>query len=117
MEQLDAILRAPDVVAVLGRDVTVRLVDISHSGCMVQSEMRLAEGTTGTLRLSYDGVDYTDDVRIVRCQAPKVGDSWFRIGVQFLWTTQPGERSLRRVVAGLQPNAIQRLHLGPRREN
>jgi hypothetical protein len=84
---------------------------------MVQSEMRLAEGTTGTLRLSYDGVDYVDDVQIVRCQAPTVGDSWFRIGVQFLWTTQPGERSLRRVVAGLQPNAIQRLHFETRREN
>jgi PilZ domain len=117
VEPLDAILRAPDVVAVLGRDVTVRLMDISNSGCMVQSEMRLAEGTTGTLRLSHEGIDYIDDVRIVRCQAPTVGDSWFRIGVQFLWTTHPTERSLRRVVAGLQPNAIHRLHFEMGREN
>jgi hypothetical protein len=107
VEALDAILRAHDIVAVLGRDVAVRLVDISNSGCLIQSESRLAEGTTGTLRLAYGGVDYVDDVRIVRCQVPNVGDHWFRLGAQFLWTTHPGERSLRRVIAGLQPGALQ----------
>ena len=109
MEALDAILNARDVVAVLGRDVAVRLVDISNSGCLLQSETRLAEGTNGTLRLSYGGVDYVDDVRIMRCQAPTAGDNWFRLGVQFLWTTNPGERSLRRVVAGVNPGALQTL--------
>ena len=114
MEALDAILRAHDVVAVLGRDVSVRLVDISNSGCLIQSATRLAEGTTGTLRLTFDGVDYVDDVRIVRCQAPTVGDSWFRLGAQFLWTTHPGERSLRRVLAGLQGGAVRTLRFEPR---
>ena len=114
MKALDAILRAQDVVAVLGRDVAVRLVDISNSGCLIQTETRLAEGTTGTLRLTFDGVDYVDDVRIVRCQAPTVGDSWFRLGAQFLWTTHPGERSLRRVIAGMQPAAIRPLRFEPR---
>jgi hypothetical protein len=106
VEGLDAILNAHDVVAVLGRDVTVRLVDISNSGCLIQSETRLAEGTTGTLRLTFNGVDYVDDVRIMRCQAPNAGDNWFRLGAQFLWTTHPGERSLRRVVAGVNPGAL-----------
>ena len=117
METLDAILRAHDVVAVLGRDVVVRLVDISNSGCLIQSETRLAEGTIGTLRLSYGGVDYVDDVRIVRCQAPNVGDSWFRLGAQFLWTTHPGERSLRRVIAGVQSGAVKPLRFEPRTQN
>lgn len=109
MEALDAILRSHDVVAVLGRDVTVRLVDISGSGCLVQSETRITEGTTGTLRLSYGGVDYVDDVRVVRCQAPVAGDGWYRIGAQFLWTSHPGERSLRRVIAGLQGGESSRI--------
>jgi PilZ domain-containing protein len=117
VETLDAILRAHDVVAVLGRDVAVRLVDISNSGCLIQSETRLAEGTTGTLRLSYDGVDYVDDVRIVRCQAPTVGDNWFRLGAQFLWTTHPSERSLRRVIAGFHPAAVRTLRFEPRKAN
>jgi len=111
--EIDAILRAHDVVAVLGRDVAVRLVDISNAGCLIQSETRLAEGTIGTLRLSVDGVDYTDDVRIVRCQPPVVGDSWFRLGVQFLWTTHPGERSLRRVIAGMQTSMVRSLRFDP----
>ena len=103
MEQLDAILRADDLVAVLGRDVSVRLLNVSASGCLLQSEIRMAEGTVGTLRLSYEGSDYSDDVRIMRCQAPAGGDNWFKLGVQFLWTSHPGERSLRRLIASLQP--------------
>jgi hypothetical protein len=109
MEALDAILRSHDVVAVLGRDVAVRLVDISGSGCLVQSETRITEGTTGTLRLSYDGADYVDDVRVVRCQAPVAGDGWYRIGAQLLWTSHPGARSLRRVIAGIQGGDARRL--------
>jgi hypothetical protein len=102
VESLDAILRADDVVAVLERDVSVRLLDVSNSGCLLQSEARLVEGTIGTLRLSYDGVEYLDDVRVMRCQAPANGDNWFRIGAQFLWTSHPEQGSLRRLVASLQ---------------
>jgi hypothetical protein len=114
--RLDALLGAPDVVAVLGRDVAVRLIDISNSGCMIQSETRLAEGTTGTLRLSYGGADYVDDVRIVRCQAP-TADGWYRLGAQFLWTSNPSERSLRRVIAGVQPEALQTIRFETGRHN
>ena len=79
------------MVAVLGRDVAVRLMDISDSGCLIQSETRLAEGTTGTLRADrIGGAEYVDDVRIMRCQAPNGGDNWFKLGAQFLWTSQPG---------------------------
>ena len=105
MGSLDKILSAHDVMAVLGRDVAVRLVDISGSGCLLQTETRLAEGTTGTLKLSYGGIDYADDVRIMRCQAPAAGDNWFKLGVEFLWTSHPSERSLRRLIAALQPNS------------
>ena len=113
MENLDAVLLSNDLVAVLGRDVIVRLVDISGSGCLVQSETRITEGTTGTLRLSYGGAAYADDVRIVRCQPPTAGESWYRIGAQFLWTSHPGERSLRRVIAGIQPGALGRMRFQP----
>lgn len=109
MEPLDAILSADDVVAVLGREVPVRLVDVSHSGCLLQSHMRLLEGTTGTLRLSYDGAEYADHVRVMRCQTPVNGDNWYRIGAQFLWTTRPEEGSLRRLIASLQPAVAGRL--------
>lgn len=103
MDQLETILRADDLVAVLGRLVDVRLMNLSNSGCLLQSQTRLAEGTIGTLRLSYNDAEYADDVRIMRCQSPAGGDNWFRLGVQFLWTSHPGSQSLRRLVASLQP--------------
>lgn len=114
LEALDAILGARDVVAVLGRDVPVRLVNISNSGCLLHSEARLPLGTTGGLRLLFDGVDYVDDVRIMRCQPPNSGETWFRLGAEFLWTTHPGEHSLRRVLAGLQPEALKTVRLNTR---
>ena len=40
MDALDAILKSNDVVAVLGREINVRLVDISASGCLLESSSR-----------------------------------------------------------------------------
>ena len=106
MKSLDAILQANDVVAVLGRDVRVRLMDVSNSGCLIHSETRLAEGTTGTLRVIFDGAEYMDDVRVMRCRPSNAADQWFELGAEFLWTSQPGEGSLRRVIVSLQASAV-----------
>ena len=106
MDALDAILESNDVVAVLGRDVRVRLVDVSNSGCLIHSEARLAEGTTGTLRVTFDGAEYVDDVRIMRCRPSYSSDGWFELGAEFLWTSHPGEGSLRRVIVSLQASAV-----------
>ena len=108
MKALDAILQANDVVAVLGRDVKIRLVDVSNSGCLIHSESRLAEGTTGTLRVMFDGAEYVDDVRIMRCRPSNAADQWFELGAEFLWTSHPGEGSLRRVIVSLQASALKK---------
>ena len=55
MDALDAILQANDVVAVLGREISVRLVDISVSGCLLESANRIEKGTTGSLRVLFEG--------------------------------------------------------------
>jgi hypothetical protein len=107
VDALDAILKASDLVAVLGRDVDVRLVDISGSGCLLESDCRLAEGTIGSLRVRFEGTDYEDDVRIMRCRKFEGARGGFHLGVEFLWTTSPGERSLRRVLATIQAGALQ----------
>ena len=44
MDALDVILKANDLVAVLGREVSVRLLDISASGCLLESASRLTLG-------------------------------------------------------------------------
>ncbi|MBA3886604.1 MAG: PilZ domain-containing protein [Acidobacteria bacterium] len=106
MDPLDAILKAGDLVAVLGRDVRVRLIDISGSGCLLESDCRLAEGTTGSLRVTIEGRDYEDDVRIMRCQNYEGTGGGFHLGAEFLWTTNPREHSLRRVLATIQAGAL-----------
>jgi hypothetical protein len=54
-------------------------------------------GTIGTLRLVVGEDEYSDDVRIVRCQ-PIEGGSSYHVGAEFVWTTLPHPRSLRRAV-------------------
>jgi hypothetical protein len=107
VDALDAMLKATDLVAVLGRDVHVRLVDISGSGCLLESDCRLAEGTIGSLRVRFEGTNYEDDVRVIRCRRFEGSRSGFYLGAEFLWTRSPGERSLRRVLMALQARALE----------
>ena len=65
MDALDAILRADDLVAVLGREVPVRLLEISVSGCLLECRSRLDVGRHGSLRVVFDDAEFSDDVRIV----------------------------------------------------
>lgn len=99
---LDQVLAAADVVSVLTRDIRVRLANISRSGCLVQSDCRMEVGTVGVLRLSRDGLECRDEVRIVRAQEVRGASACWHLGVEFLWTSQPGAWSLRRMAARLQ---------------
>jgi hypothetical protein len=102
MDALDGILSADDLVAVLGREVPVRLVDISASGCLLESSSRLEVGTHGMLRVIYDNQEFADDVRIMRCQAFSGSSTLYHAGAEFLWTAPPRDRSLRLVLPRLQ---------------
>jgi hypothetical protein len=106
MDEIDAILRANDLVAVLGRDIPVRLLDISASGCLLESANRLDAGTTGTVRVVYRGIEYSDDIRVMRCQGCEGSSGAYHVGAEFLWTSRPPDRSLRRVVATLPATAV-----------
>ena len=101
MDLIDQAMTADDVVAVLGREVTVRLLNISGSGCLVESSSHVSEGTTGSLTVAFGGREYSDDIRINRCQEIP-GSSRYRLGAEFLWTTRPGPRSLRWLIASFK---------------
>lgn len=107
-ETLKAVLSAHDLVAVLGREVPVRVVDISTSGCLLESESRLDAGVMGTLRVSYDGQQYVDDVRVMRCNTCEGASGLYQMGAAFLWTTRPDHKSLRRVINWLNRAAVRR---------
>jgi hypothetical protein len=102
MDALDAILRADDLVAVLGREIAVRLLDISASGCLLESNNRLDVGRHGSLRVSYEGSEFTDDVRIMRCRQVSGSSAVYHAGAEFVWTAPPRAGSLRLILPKLQ---------------
>jgi len=101
-DALDAILAASDLVAVLGREVPVSLKDISSAGCLLESSCRLEKGATGLLRVLFEDTEYMDDIRVMRCQEFDGASGQYQLGAEFLWTTSPHERSLRRIISKLQ---------------
>jgi hypothetical protein len=111
VDALDAILKANDLVAVLGREISVQLIDISVSGCLLESASRIEAGTTGSLRVVFGGQEYLDDIRVMRCRPSEGSSSLYFLGVEFLWTTSPHERSLRRILATLQASAVKTVRL------
>ena len=94
------------------REVSVRLLDISSAGCLLESESRLEKGTTGLLRIMFEGAEYMDDVRVMRCSGGDSTNNLYTLGAEFLWTTSPHERSLRRMPARLHGAAVKEVRFG-----
>jgi PilZ domain len=89
-----------DLVGVLTREVATRLIEISRSGCLLESRQRIEEGTVATLRLEVAGQVYTEEVRATRCVAVAGSGSSYLIGIEFLKTGPAHEMSIRRALAG-----------------
>ena len=58
-----------ELTGVIAKQIPVRLVEISRSGCLLESLHRIQEGTVGALRLEAQGEKYFEDVRATRCVA------------------------------------------------
>ena len=111
MHAVDALLQANDVVGVVGRHVPVRLIDLSTSGCLLESWVRLDVGTHATVRVAHDDREFTDDVRVTRSQ-PSAASGLFHVGVEFLWTKPPTERSIRTILSRFDGGSLQQARLG-----
>ena len=97
-EQLGFLLQPDQRLSVLTREVEVRVLNCSASGCLVESTRQLAVGTIASLRLALGDEEFVEDVQVVRCQQIEGAGSLFHMGAEFLWTAVPGERSLRRAM-------------------
>ena len=95
------LITGPSVIAVLGRDVVVRLLEISRSGCLLESSHAMTEGTIAGLSIEIDGREYTDEVRVSRSQLLAGVGERYAVGVEFLWLQLPREQSLRHYAATL----------------
>jgi len=91
--------------AVLIRDVPVCLLNVSLSGCLLESRTRLQTPVAGQLRVIVNGEARVDDIRLSRCVFVEGSGVVYRAGAEFLWTDLPGERSVRRAVSLFQDGA------------
>jgi hypothetical protein len=82
------------MLAVMAREISVRLVNCSSSGCLLECGAPIEVGRVASLRLAFDGEDFADDLQVVRC-LPIEGSSSYHAGVEFLWTAAPKHQSLR----------------------
>jgi hypothetical protein len=80
---LTRLLSRAEVIAVLQQKVSVRLVNISRSGCLLIAPRMLRVGTVGRLHIVLDGTEYVGDVRVVRCEG--LQGSSCQVGVELLW--------------------------------
>ena len=88
-----------DHPAVLIRDLSVRAINISGSGCLIRSQRRVEVGTVGKLRLTLGTEECVEDVEVVRCEPVGSVETFYHVGVRFLWTKPREAGSIRHAVA------------------
>jgi hypothetical protein len=86
---------APESLAVVTRELRIRLMNCSLSGCLLEANAPLPVGTVAALTLRVGDHEFTDGVRVVRCQPIAGAGSLHHIGAELLWTVAPGRQSLR----------------------
>ena len=82
-------------LGVLTRLCQMRVLNCSVSGCLLETNHRIAIGTVASIRIVLNGRELVDDVQIVRCQPIAGAGSTYHIGAQFLWAHPPDPDSIR----------------------
>jgi hypothetical protein len=95
MEQRSALQCHVELTGVLARYIPTRLVEISRSGCLLESSHRIEEGTVAALSLEVRGEHFAVDVRATRCVAVAGLGSRYLVGVEFLDTGRTEGNSIR----------------------
>jgi hypothetical protein len=79
----------------LVENVRIRVLNCSPSGCLLESDKRMALGTVGTLHLSLAGHTFSEVVEVVRCQVADRTADLYHVATRFLATSAPRPGSLR----------------------
>ena len=74
------------------------MIDISRTGCLLESRQRVEDGTVGELQLQVQRETFIDDIRVTRCVLVEGSGSVYRVGAEFVQTHRPGEHSIRRAI-------------------
>ena len=79
-------------------NVEVRLIEVSRSGCLLESGRQIAPGTTGEIRIDFDGRVLIEALRVTRCKRIEGAGPVYRLGAEFIRTRSLDDWSLRRVL-------------------
>ena len=100
-----------DRLAVLTRDLPVRLLNCSASGCLVETNVPLEVSTVASLTLNVDGRHFTDDAVVAWCKPIAGGDARYHVGLRFVWTAAATPNTLRmmahQLVAGVNKSGAE----------
>jgi PilZ domain-containing protein len=91
-------VKVKEVLGVIVWDVPVRLVDVSRTGCLLESNRHMVVGTTGEFRIEFAGQAFSEELRITRCLRLEGSSTIYRLGAEFLRMRLPNVSSLRRAV-------------------
>jgi hypothetical protein len=82
------------MLAVLIREIPVRVLNCSSSGSLLECPAPIELSTVASLRLVLQEEELIDHLQVVRCR-PIEGGSSYHVGGEFLWTIAPTRQSLR----------------------
>ena len=86
----------------LVKQVPVRLVNLSLSGFLLESESDIDVGSTGELRVDLGSAVYNDEVRVARA-VTRAGTSLpYHLAGEFSWATRPAQDSVRLAVRSIE---------------
>src|SRR5262245_34083609 len=80
----------------LPANMSVRVIDISSAGVLLQSARMLNPGSRGSLRFTLAGAPFAADLQVQRVCAASEAGSGYRIGATFVGVTQEHRRLIER---------------------
>lgn len=86
------------VRARLVRHLPMRLLDVSLSGCLVESRAEIPNGVNGTLNVDLWGVPCRFPVRLAREAGRDQDKPLFRLGAEFSWPSRNQPRSIAQLM-------------------
>jgi hypothetical protein len=89
---------AAEELAALTKELRVRVLNCSGTGCLVEADGPIAVGTVAILRISFGGSEFDDAVQVVRCQPVEGAGNVCHVATHFLSTTPPYAGTLRHVM-------------------
>jgi hypothetical protein len=84
------------VLGVAVDNLEIRLIEISRSGCLLESSRHVAPGSAGEIRIAFDGKVLVEALRVTRCK--RIEGALYRLGAEFVRTRQLDDWSLRRAL-------------------